>query len=1260
MNLFVFCAFLNSAFIPTKFEGKHLVCPQIRNFKPQHHRAAFSGRAPRMVEQNQEASAYKQDGHGDQQQGWTSFDGGVWFGRYADPESSVFGEYSPLLRFVERMMKREIDLSKEQLDFLSNQILSSQLPEELRTALLLEIELFQVQHQGSHKSTDLTDSLSYMLGKTAAIPTSSFTKYVLNNLSQPPSGLWSSITDLFASLGHQPTLVELLDHSNLTAEKLGVIKQKLTDRFLKKDASLENELLELDAYFAQPISGKLVSEHLMEDFIGFVYSYAKIRGLELGVFLYSLRYRDQSGSSLEIKSKLDQITDKYADKKIQQDKLSYILHDQQGGNSFRLKRLMRMLQIPYFTDGTPLSVSEILLVLISERRHIQGIKFSEEFFLKLTPEMQLYLGLVSDPESRFEINGTKPLGFMLADLDQTSLEWVLIDLRYGRKISVRDLKFRCILAATGFSVNSFSSYFYEYLSAGKLEDFQKLILNGIDFRSKFIESNVPQRVVATIFSAQLQTKLVSLLKYLAHKHANLLHPSGGNLQEYLNNATLPEENVSQHHLTTLAMKYDPALSDQSGYQATVTRLCQEKIPGTREQSLIGEPKSGDSVFVQGIALPLRKIQTSLGASIPSKEEAQLVITQNAAEVLEKLAGQWRTGSPALLEGPTSAGKTSYVKYLAYLTGSPYRRINLSLNTDVRDLLGRWVAGNPGYTLQHLQQMSDLDLKNLAEGFGLGEVAAIEKTDLVEQVYQVIQNPHWEDGPVVQAMRRGEVLLLDELNLAKPQVVEALNSLFDSGVLTLDDNGAEVVHMHPETKIFATMNPSFYSGRQPISDAFKSRCAKVWIEAPSQQDLSQILASKYPDVLSEEQLASLIASHIQIVGAVERGIIGHSDVEVNFSLRNLFRVLDRVSYFSSFSSLPKPKLLRREFEEIYLNALKDEGERKIVKEILSQSMPFGIQQSLGSLQFVVAEDSFTIGDLRVERYPESDHPLIPRLEDLTMVMTDRTKASLYRLVKALQAGGEHVALVGERASGKTAMVEYYAALKRQPFYRQIFSEKTDNMELVGMFSPSGWQDGQIVRAGRPAQVPGIFLADEFNQANDAVQERLNSLLDKDRKLVLAERGGEEVKFDPGFRFVAAFNPVKMQYAGRRPLSMAMQNRLSVQYVPDLDDKQEFLQIFAQIAKSEGIPEQVMKTLVELHFWVKENYKSGVLADSKVFQGEVFSIRQLLFATKALSALVSDAGSYKEVFKWVAEMYYQSVFENNHAAELIGEQVERFLE
>lgn len=64
------------------------------------------------------------------------------------------------------------------------------------------------------------------------------------------------------------------------------------------------------------------------------------------------------------------------------------------------------------------------------------------------------------------------------------------------------------------------------------------------------------------------------------------------------------------------------------------------------------------------------------------------------------------------------------------------------------------------------------------------------------------------------MRRGYWIILDELNLAPTDVLEALNRLLDDNRELLITETQEVVKAHPRFMLFATQNPpGLYGGRK---------------------------------------------------------------------------------------------------------------------------------------------------------------------------------------------------------------------------------------------------------------------------------------------------------------------------------------------------------------------------------------------------------------------------------------------------------------
>src|SRR5215472_956629 len=106
------------------------------------------------------------------------------------------------------------------------------------------------------------------------------------------------------------------------------------------------------------------------------------------------------------------------------------------------------------------------------------------------------------------------------------------------------------------------------------------------------------------------------------------------------------------------------------------------------------------------------------------------IDQVVAETLHFTAQAVRGRYPAALEGPTAASKTWALIYLAGLLGAGLYRVNLSAQSDVSELVGRFVPDTAGGSMFRFQY-----------------------------------------GPAPLAMTEGAWLVLDEVNLAPTEVLE---------------------------------------------------------------------------------------------------------------------------------------------------------------------------------------------------------------------------------------------------------------------------------------------------------------------------------------------------------------------------------------------------------------------------------------------------------------------------------------------------------
>ena len=178
-----------------------------------------------------------------------------------------------------------------------------------------------------------------------------------------------------------------------------------------------------------------------------------------------------------------------------------------------------------------------------------------------------------------------------------------------------------------------------------------------------------------------------------------------------------------------------------------------------------------------------------------------VFTKSATENLKRLARVSSAQLPCLIQGDTSIGKTSLVKWLAKATGNTLIRINNHDHTDLQEYVGSYVIDESGRLV-------------------------------------------FKEGLLVNAMRHGYWILLDELNLASSEVLEALNRVLDDNRELYIPETQEVVKAHPRFVLFATQNPpGKYAGRKQLSRAFRNRFIELHFDELPDDELLQIVEKK---------------------------------------------------------------------------------------------------------------------------------------------------------------------------------------------------------------------------------------------------------------------------------------------------------------------------------------------------------------------------------------------------------------------------------
>ena len=103
----------------------------------------------------------------------------------------------------------------------------------------------------------------------------------------------------------------------------------------------------------------------------------------------------------------------------------------------------------------------------------------------------------------------------------------------------------------------------------------------------------------------------------------------------------------------------------------------------------------------------------------------------------------------------------------------------------------------------------------------------------------------------------------------------------------------------------------------------------------------------------------------------------------------------------------------------------------------------------------------------------------------------------------------------------------------------------------------WHDGILVEA---MQDGALLLIDEISLANDSVLERLNSVFEQDRVLMVTEKSSQEaikIVAHPKFNMVATMNP--SGDFGKKELSPALRNRMTEIWVESYFQQDELLQL-----------------------------------------------------------------------------------------------------
>lgn len=160
--------------------------------------------------------------------------------------------------------------------------------------------------------------------------------------------------------------------------------------------------------------------------------------------------------------------------------------------------------------------------------------------------------------------------------------------------------------------------------------------------------------------------------------------------------------------------------------------------------------------------------------------------------------------PVLLKGPSGSGKTKLAQSISHFFKQPMHSVNCSVDLDAESLLG---------------------FKTINASGGQSIIEFVE-------------------GPVVQAMKEGHILYIDEINMAKPETLPILHSVLDHRRMLTNPFTGEVIHAHPDFTVVAAINEG-YVGTSPMNEALKNRFISFSIPYLSGEQLREIIETLFP-------------------------------------------------------------------------------------------------------------------------------------------------------------------------------------------------------------------------------------------------------------------------------------------------------------------------------------------------------------------------------------------------------------------------------
>ncbi|CAG8439564.1 5371_t:CDS:10 [Funneliformis mosseae] len=800
------------------------------------------------------------------------------------------------------------------------------------------------------------------------------------------------------------------------------------------------------------------------------------------------------------------------------------------------------------------------------------------------------------------------------------------------------------------------------LPPGLRNRFTELFVHPPDKRRDDLLAIVKQYIVGCVHGDERACEDIVDF-YVAVKELQKQHliADGANQMPHFSIRTLTR---ALSYVAQIASSYGLRRSMYEGFCMTfLTQLNKESeilLKGLVEKFLLNGVKNQRNLITQIPKLPTNGNYVQFGyfwlelGDFPVEDMPHYILTPSVKNNLDNLSRVVMSRKfPVLIQGPTSTGKTSMIQYLAKRTGHRFVRINNHEHTDIQEYLGTYVSNSEGKL-------------------------------------------EFQEGVLVEALKKGYWIVLDELNLAPTDVLEALNRLLDDNRELLVPETQEIVKPHKDFMLFATQNPpGLYGGRKVLSRAFRNRFLELHFDDIPEDELETILSERCKIAPSYCKRLVQVYKHLM---AKRQGTRIFEQKHGYITLRDLFRWSERGA--------------------VGYQELAEQGYMLLAERVRKPDEKLIVKQVLESVMKVIIDEQKIYDCSNLEEFKK----YISLRHDKTDIVWTKSMKRLFTLVAQCLKFNEPVLLVGETGCGKTTVCQMLAEVNDKVLHIVNCHHSTETADLLGSQRPLRnrgnvnndlkrdlieflrkyvsqdntcledmdlnqlttlfqdfykdekwteefgedigeiantmaslhmrckqtrtmfeWHDGPLVQAMKNGN---NFLLDEISLADDSVIERLNSVLERNRILVLAEKGGkhvEELVARDGFQFLATMNPGG-DY-GKKELSPALRNRFTEIWVPSVADREDLLQIIESRFVHESLVGYGQKILDFIEWF------SHALGNKLI----TISLRDILSWVLFMNSTIEQLGSHESFIHGGYLVFFDGLGSNATTGSLLSGQV-----